>query len=572
MAKIYKIILFFLFLAFIPFSAKAATLSFSPVLDSYAIGSTFSVNIYVGSSDQSMNAVSGVISFPWDKLQVISISKTGSVLSLWAEEPSFSNSLGTVNFEGIVLNPGFSGAQGKVLSITFKTKNIGQANLSFSSGSVLANDGTGTNILNNLGIAVVNVGNQTSNSSTLNEQKDTTLGASEKNAPVVTSLTHSDQSMWYANNNPEFFWILPKGSIEIRTGISKNPASKPAIISMPAISNKKFNKVADGVSYFSLQIHTASGWGAIARYRVNIDTTPPKAFSVTFPHGKNSLEPQPVILFDTTDTLSGISHYEVKIGDGGPERTAPIALSNPYPLPPQNPGSHVVTVTAFDRVGNTTTASSDFTIEAIDVPVITSYPEEINFDDIVKIRGTTYPDSDLEVFFYQDKKIIHQESSRSNSLGDFSIIVTKRFAPGAYNFTAQVTDGRGAKSKETNPLTIVVKSKFLADVAAFIMDYFSGVILILLVIGGVIGVGIFTWYKFSRLIRRLRDKTKETEHLIDKSFDLLRKDISSHVARLKTAQITRKLTSEEVIFLEEFEEELEDAKDVVEKKVEDISN
>jgi hypothetical protein len=572
MAKIYKIVLFFLFLAFVPLSAKAASLSFSKVSDSYTLNGNFSVNVYVGSSDQSMNAVSGVVSFPWDKLQVVSISKTNSILSLWAEEPSFSNSTGTVNFEGIVLNPGFAGAQGKVLSITFKTKNTGQANLSFSSGSVLANDGTGTNILKTLGVAVVNIGNETSISSTPKEQKEIITNISDKNTPVVVSLTHPDQSAWYANNNPEFSWVLPKDAIAVRTGISKSSSGLPLTINTPAISGKKFNKVSDGTYYFILQIRTASGWGGIARYRVNIDTTPPKQFSVVFPHGKNSLEPQPVILFDTTDTLSGISHYEVKIGDGGPERTAPIALSNPYPLPPQNPGPHVVTVTAFDRVGNTATASSDFTIEAIDAPTVISYPEEIDFDDIIKIRGTTYPDSDVDVVFYQDKKILDQESTRSNSLGDFSVIATKHFDSGAYSFTAQVTDGRGAKSKETDPLTIVVKSKFLADITAFVLDYFSGVILILLIIGGVVGAGIFMWYKFSKLIRHLRNKTKEAQHLVDKSFDLLRKDINSHIMRLKTAQNTRKLTSEEMIFLEQFEEELEDAKDVVEKKVEDITN
>ncbi|MDP2703860.1 MAG: hypothetical protein Q8P01_01415, partial [bacterium] len=93
------------------------------------------MNITVESTDQAMNAVSGVVSFPWDKLEVVSISKQGSILSLWPAEPSFSNSAGTVNFEGIALNPGYIGANGKILTITFRTRNTGQANLSFSSGS-----------------------------------------------------------------------------------------------------------------------------------------------------------------------------------------------------------------------------------------------------------------------------------------------------------------------------------------------------------------------------------------------------------------------------------------------------
>ena len=157
MEKISKIIILFFVLGFFPISVEAATLSFSQNNSSYTVGQTFSVNLYTNSSDQSMNAVSGVVSFPSDKLQVVSISKAGSILSLWAEEPSFSNSAGTVSFEGIVLNPGFTGANGKILVINFRAKAVGQANLRLSLGAVLANDGTGSNILTGMGTASIQV-------------------------------------------------------------------------------------------------------------------------------------------------------------------------------------------------------------------------------------------------------------------------------------------------------------------------------------------------------------------------------------------------------------------------------
>ncbi len=86
-----------------------------------------------------MNAVSGAISFP-KNLTVSSVSKANSIISLWTVEPTFSNSAGTVNFEGIVLNPGFTGDNGKVMSITFTAKSSGIAAVSYTSGSVLAND------------------------------------------------------------------------------------------------------------------------------------------------------------------------------------------------------------------------------------------------------------------------------------------------------------------------------------------------------------------------------------------------------------------------------------------------
>lgn len=192
MVKIYTITLLFLLLGFLPVSADAAALSFFPSSDSYGVGDTFSVNVYVESTDQAMNAASGVVSFPTDSLEVVSLSKTGSIFSLWIDEPFFSNSAGAIGFEGIVLNPGFTGASGKIITITFRAKSEGQASLSFSSGSVLANDGLGTSILNNLRAAVITIGSES--------------------LPQASSTEVASED----DTSPKFSWVLSKGSLDIR--------------------------------------------------------------------------------------------------------------------------------------------------------------------------------------------------------------------------------------------------------------------------------------------------------------------------------------------------------------------
>ncbi|MCX6712432.1 MAG: hypothetical protein NT041_01940, partial [Candidatus Vogelbacteria bacterium] len=75
----------------------------------------------------------------------------GSIVNLWVQEPAFSNTSGKVSFEGAILNPGFTGGSGRVLSVSFRAKKAGTAILSFSAGSILANDGAGTSILKTLG-------------------------------------------------------------------------------------------------------------------------------------------------------------------------------------------------------------------------------------------------------------------------------------------------------------------------------------------------------------------------------------------------------------------------------------
>lgn len=143
-----KLLLIF---SFLPNFALAASLYLSPSSGSYSVDRTFNVNINVSSSDQSLNAVQGTLIFPPEQLSVIGVSKTGSIISLWVQDPTFNNSTGRITFEGIVLNPGFIGSAGRVLQITFRGKGEGSATLSLSNASVLANNGQGSNILTQLG-------------------------------------------------------------------------------------------------------------------------------------------------------------------------------------------------------------------------------------------------------------------------------------------------------------------------------------------------------------------------------------------------------------------------------------
>ena len=64
---------------------------------------------------------------------------------------------------------------------------------------------------------------------------------------------------------------------------------------------------------------------------------------------------------------------------------------------------------------------------------------------------------------------------------------------------------------------------------------------------------------------------KDLISIPEKEIDILRKDISSHIVKLKKAEYKRKLTKEEINFLEQFEEELTEAKSAISKEIEDIA-
>jgi len=133
----------------VPAATHAASLYLSPASESVTSGQTFMVTVGVSSADQAMNAVSGDLAFPSSQLQVLSISKSNSIIDWWVQDPSFANSarIGTINFKGIILNPGFTGSVGPIITITFRAIAPGSVPVSFLDGLVLANDGNGTDIL-----------------------------------------------------------------------------------------------------------------------------------------------------------------------------------------------------------------------------------------------------------------------------------------------------------------------------------------------------------------------------------------------------------------------------------------
>ena len=126
---------------------EAANLLMTPNSGEYAVGETFSINVYVDSRDELMNAASASIAFPTDLVEVTSVTRNSSIISYWVLGPEFSNSTGEVYFEGVVSNPGFDGSYGQLVTIRFRAKKEGNASLVFQEGSVLANDGLGTNII-----------------------------------------------------------------------------------------------------------------------------------------------------------------------------------------------------------------------------------------------------------------------------------------------------------------------------------------------------------------------------------------------------------------------------------------
>lgn len=127
----------------------AANYVISPSSKAIEVGDAVTVTVYASSIAQAINVVSGSVTFDPALLRVKSVSTSGSVVKFWITEPSTpKSSASSFKFEGVILNPGYTGASGKVFSITFTAQNEGTATIGISSAAILANDGAGTNVTN----------------------------------------------------------------------------------------------------------------------------------------------------------------------------------------------------------------------------------------------------------------------------------------------------------------------------------------------------------------------------------------------------------------------------------------
>lgn len=557
-------------------TAEAATLNLSPTSGSYSVGHSFSVSIVASSPDQAMNAAEGTLSFPADKLQVVSLSKESSIIGLWAQEPSFSNGAGTVNFEGVILNPGFTGIAGRILKVNFKVKTAGAAPLSFPSGSILANDGKGTNILTDLGSASFTFPGATpiptptppSPSGPVNTRPSSAVPAT----PEITSETHPDPSKWYKGKDVRFAWKIPQDVTAVATLMSRSANAEPRVVYSPVISDKTVTDLEDGVWYFHVQFKNGSGWGSIAHFRVQVDTTPPDSFSITFPHGVKSEDPNPTILFSTTDTLSGITGYRIKVGDGDFTPVERADNSDSYALPLQAPGQNVVTVEAYDAVGNVRTAEKSFTVVPIAPPEIISYQEELEAGRTLTIKGKVVPNATVTVLLKNESGVVTTQEAKGNSAGNFSLIWPKKIPEGTYTFTAQATNERQAKSLETIVFSLTSLPSAALKIDGVTVNYATFGIIVTLALTGLLFICWYLWHRFILFRKKLIIEIKEAETSLHKAFDLLRDDIEAEMRSLEKASTKRELTREEESILKKFKKNLNDAEKFVSKEIKDIED
>lgn len=395
-----------------------------------------------------MNAAQGVIRIPSDKLEVVSVTKDGSKITLWVQEPGYTNN--SVHFEGVILNPGYTGTSAKLLNITFKVKTSGTAALSFTSGSVLANDGSGTNILGGLGSASFTLG-----AAGEETPKPAPAPTGVPGAPVVSSTTHPDSEKWYPANDADFEWSLPRDVTDVNFFGDKNPSTNPGEKSDGLVRSHAFEDVEDGTWYFHIRFKNSIGWGAVSHFKFQIDTVKPDHFDIEIVPSSDPTEPRVKLRFDATDATSGIDHYEVSI-DGGTPLNWVDDGTHIYTTPALEGGDHVIAAKAVDKAGNYLEDSVTVSINPLRAPTFTEYPRELRAGETLAVIGASIPNSKVMVWLQRESEEAVQQDIQSDSRGEFIFVTDDTRTIGDYLLWARAEDSRGAKSGESEKIAVRV--------------------------------------------------------------------------------------------------------------------
>jgi len=552
------------FLCAVP--AYAATLSLSPNTGVYTAGSTFTARVTVNTGGDTINAADGTLSFNPKEITVVSVSK-GSIFNLWTAEPSYSNSNGTITFSG-GSPTGYKGNGGTVISITFKANAAGSPRVSFTSGSVLAADGRGTNVLTNM-----NGGSYTiaaAGATPEPEEIEYVAPANTPAAPKITSATHPDSSKWYTANNAELSWELPAGITGVRTLLDESPSSVPTKVYDEPMRSITLNDLEEGVSYFHIQLRNSDGWGRVTHYRLGVDTQKPTRFDIGLGENADLSNPVQTLHFATEDASSKVKRFLVQLDGKDPYEFIDETGSSTHTLPALEPGHHTVIIEAFDEAGNSIISTFSFSILAFDKPQFTEYPSEINEEVIPVIKGITRPNAKVKVTLVKTGASPVDYEVKSSEGGEFVFIPEGRLTQGVYELTAVAIDQYGAQSDVSDVIKIAVQQPGFIRLGGFLVSVLSVVVpLVALTVLLVLGAW-FLLLRLRLLKRGVGKETKEALAILSSEFDSLQSELLRQKEVLESARKTKKLTKAEADLIATLSSALATSKKKVAKEIGDV--
>jgi hypothetical protein len=446
----------------------AADISPSPSSQIVEEGRSFVVSVELNNNSTSVNGLTAKMMYPSDLLKAVSISKSGSVVEMWPQEPDIRSEIGAIPFEGIILNPGFSGSNGLIYKVTFLPLAKGTARVYFSSGNVFANDGEATDVLSSLGSATYTIKERTTKDIAEEVKESVRVKPNTPSDIKITSPTHAREESWYAKREVLYNFLLDNEATDIsyQFGLSSDLVSRQRVL---ATSSLAFFAKKDGVYQIKIKQKVGGVWREDSLFTTRVDTKVPYDVTSKLSSPKVSSKVFQTVELMGKDETSGISHFEVRL-NGGSARTIKADASGraSVTLPKASFGENSLIISAFDFANNQKTIEERFTVTALDVPQVRAFTKTIKQGDALMVSGSTYPNASVKVVATR-KNVLFEKVITANEYGDFFVSELLSEA-GLYELQIMVEDFEGGQSALVTTGNVKVKY----DVFALFTKYGVG--------------------------------------------------------------------------------------------------
>ncbi|MCX6739609.1 MAG: cohesin domain-containing protein [Candidatus Parcubacteria bacterium] len=353
MKKIFIVLLISLVLTLIslPALAASATLSLTSSKTTYKVGDVLKVSININSDGNALQVVRAKVSYPADLLQAQGFT-LGSLFP--QKSPGEIIGGGTLYVGGYRIGEGTS-SNGVLGTATFKVIKAGKAALSLVAGSrmVTAEPKDIYSGGNSLAFTLNTVEKPKEEINPAKPQEKIIL-----TAPEISSAANPEDA-WSKSNSITLNWTKPANALGYVTKLSADTLEDIGETITTKDNTATYNNVGDGIWIFYLKAKYQTGFSELANYTLKIDTIPPVVPQPSIEAQLNQNNANTYqILFNTTDALAGIDHYQIKFDDSEFKNA-----NSPYILNSNEKEAKFVTVKAVDKAGNESTgvlAISDY--------------------------------------------------------------------------------------------------------------------------------------------------------------------------------------------------------------------
>ena len=562
--KLYLTVFLFAFLFFNVGDVFSANISIDSGKSNVVENQKFTATAYIDTQGVRINNAEGTIFFPKDLLEVESINIIGSIFSIWVEQPTFSNTSGTISFNGGVPTPGYIGSKGIVASVLFKAKKEGIANVSFSSVSIYANDGLGTNVASsNRDGFILNI------TPYKGAETDEEIIVSDKlpPSPIITSIEMPDPEAWYSLNKATFSWNLPEKVTAVQVLFNNLPNSTPNINYSPPIDQKTVTDLSDGIRYLHVRFKNSAGWGKTSHRKIKIDNTGPTDLNIISSLSKDDLV---LLKISSQDKTSAVVKYKISI-DGILDKEIVVSSDKTdVTLSPQKNGNHEVGIIAYDRAGNLSEKNIVVKFPLVNSPEIIRYSESITKREKIEIVGVSYPNTDVKIWLQSEKENPKSYIVKTLSDGTFSFLSDPIEKTGLTSFWVEAIRSKDVVSLSTEKYFVQVNKTAFVRTSLLTIEILSVFIPTLLLIIILIYLTLHAYHRLNKTRKRLMMDLKETESDAHKIFRIIKEDAKESVKIFNNKEIKSKLTKDEKEVINSLAKDVEEAEEYFTKRIKNI--